>query len=109
MIICSIFHCEAKILATNLHSGLLLHGDERSNVSSANRAELLSLDELLTAVLADAIVGAGHYQSILAIGQADEALSLWVVVLNRLLAFFGTLVSCHSVDRFEFEWQSIDL
>ena len=88
---------------------LLLHGNERRNVTSANRAELLCLDELFTTVLADAEVGTWHYQSILAISKANEAFLFRVVVFDCLFAFLGIFVSCHAVDRFELEWQTIDL
>ena len=63
---------------------------------------MLSLDKLLATVLAHAIVAARHYESVLRVAQADEALGLRVVI-DYLLALLSTILIRHAVDRLEFE------
>ena len=88
---------------------ILFHRNERRNVTTANRARLLSLHKLLTAILAHAEMTAGHYQCVLGVRQTDEALGIWVVVLHGLLTFLCiAVVRGHTIDRFEFEGKALD-
>lgn len=79
-------------------SVVLLHGDEGGDVASANGARLLLLDEQFATPFADAEVTARHNQSVLLLGKADEALCIWVLVLDRLLALLGSFLRGHSVN-----------
>ena len=87
---------------------VLLHRNERSDISATDWARLLGLDQFLAAVLADAEVAARHYQGVLRVAQANEALGLWVVV-DHLLAVLGAFLARHAVDGFQFEGQAVDL
>ena len=84
-----------------LYSVVLLHRDERRDVSSANRAGLLRLDKLFATVLADAEMAAGHYEGVLRVTEADEALGIGVVVFDRLMAFLSlAIIGRHSINGF---------
>jgi len=81
---------------------VFLHRDKRRDVSAADGASLLSLDQLLTTALAHTEMAARHYESVLGVTQADQALSFRVVI-NDLLTLFSTLIFGHTVDRLQFE------
>ena len=88
---------------------VLLHGDERGDVTTADRTRLLCLDQLFAAIFAHTEVTAGHYESVLGVGQADETLGIWVIIFNRLLAVFSlVVVLCHTIDRFKLERKTVD-
>ena len=88
---------------------ILFHWNEGRNVTTADRARLLCLHELFAAVLADAEVATRHYQGILGVRKANEALGVWVVVLDGLMAFLGIVVfRGHPVNRFKLEGQASD-
>ena len=98
---------ESRVL--NHLLSLLLHRDEGRNVSTADGARLLGLDELLAAVHADAEVAAGHDERVLGVRQTNQALRIGVVVLDRLLALFGALLVCQAVNRLYLEGKPVDL
>ena len=77
---------------------VLFHRDEGGDVSAADGARLLGLDQLLSAAFADAEVTAGHYQGVLGVGETDEALCVGVVFFDHLAPFFGTVLVGHAVD-----------
>ena len=88
---------------------VLLHGDERGDVTTADRTRLLCLDQLFAAILAYTEVTAGHYECVLGVGQADETLGIWVIIFDRLLTFFSlVVVRRHTVDRFKLERKPLD-
>jgi len=86
-----------------LLSVILLHWDEGGDVATADRACLLGLDQLLTTVLANAEMAAGHNERVFFLRKADQALGIGVVIIDGLLTFLSTIVSSHTVDRLEFE------
>ena len=90
-------------------SVVFLHGNERRYVTTADGAGLLRLDQLLAAILAHTEVTAGHDESVFGVGKADETLGIWVIVFDRLLAFFSlVVVRRHTVDRFKLERKAVD-
>ena len=63
---------------------------------------MLGLDKLLATILANAEMAAGHYESVLGVTQADQALN-FLVVVDHLLTLLSTIFLRHTVDRFELE------
>ena len=54
-------------------------------------------------------MAARHYEGVLGLGEADEALCVGVIVIDCLLPVFGAVFLRHTVDRFEFERKAVDL
>lgn len=92
-----------------LVSWVFLHWDERRDISTTDGAGLLGFDKLLATVLTHTEMTAWHDKGVLRIWQADKALSIWIVIIDCLLAFLSSVIFSHSIDRLELEWQSIDL
>ena len=87
---------------------ILLHWDEGGDVATADWASLLGLHQLLSTVLADAEVAAWHNERVFAFRQADQALSVGVIIFDGLLTFFSIVFGRHAIDGLEFEGKAVD-
>ena len=87
---------------------ILLHRDQRSDVTAANRARLLVLHETLSARLAHAEVTARHNQCVFRVGQTNQALGVGVVI-DDLMPLLSALLLRHSVNRLQLEGQTVNL
>ena len=59
---------------------------------------MLGLDQLLATALAHTEMAAWHDKRVLGVREANEALSIRVVILDSLLALLCTLFVLHSID-----------